>query len=102
MKKMFLILALLTAGWCTALTAEDQPNRWSINTDQSIRWQTDKSSLPHYDHIEMAGRRVATVLRYGINEDGSFYLDFLEAAVSQGLDKQVETKGKTPDATVTA
>ena len=75
MKKMFLILALLTAGWCTALTAEDQPSRWSINSDQSIRWQADKSSLPHYDHIEMAGRRVATVLRYGINEDGSFYLE---------------------------
>ena len=72
---MFLILALLTAGWCTALTAENQPSRWSINADQSIRWQADKSALPHYDHIEMAGRKVATVLRYGINEKGGFYLE---------------------------
>ena len=49
-------------------------NRWSINHDGSISWNV-KDRIPHYDHIEMSGLKVSTVLRYGVNADGSFELN---------------------------
>lgn len=49
-------------------------NRWKIQTDGSIQWEI-KQDIPHYDHIEMSGEQVSTVLRYGVNGDGSFNLE---------------------------
>lgn len=47
---------------------------WSIDSNGGIAWNvTDGDS--HRDHIEMAGKRVATVLRYGVEPDGSFSLE---------------------------
>jgi len=37
-------------------------------------WNIDER-IPHYDHIEMSGEQVSTVLRYGVNADGSFALE---------------------------
>lgn len=42
----------------------DQPGR-------SISWKVEKGKA-HHDHIEMAGKRVAVVLRYGVNKEGGF------------------------------
>ncbi|HSN50792.1 MAG TPA: hypothetical protein VLR52_06125, partial [Bacteroidales bacterium] len=49
-------------------------DRWNIQPDGSIKWEVGKD-IPHYDHIEMSGEMVSTVLRYGVNADGSFRLE---------------------------
>lgn len=45
--------------------------RWKIQSDGSIIWTID-DRIPHYDHMEMSGKQIAAVLRYGVNADGSF------------------------------
>ena len=50
-----------------------QAHRWSLENEGHIRWtpaQTDN----HHDHIEMSGKRVSVVLRYGV-ENGKFVLN---------------------------
>ncbi len=49
-------------------------NRWKINTDGSIEWNVGEN-IPHYDHVEMSGESVSSVMRYGVNADGSFQLE---------------------------
>lgn len=72
MKKILFITLFCLNFVCTGmLTAQ---NRWSINPDGSISWEV-KGHVPHYDHIEMSGLKVSTVLRYGVNADGSFELN---------------------------
>ena len=66
--KKFLFVTLVCGGTLSA------QNRWSINPDGSISWNV-KDRIPHYDHIEMSGLKVSTVLRYGVNADGSFELN---------------------------
>lgn len=72
MKKCFSIVFLFWTIVCGgALTAQ---NRWSITPNGGISWEV-KDRIPHYDHIEMSGLKVSTVLRYGVNADGSFELN---------------------------
>lgn len=48
---------------------------WRINPEEnSITW-TVRPGETHRDHIEMAGKRVAVVLRYGVNAGGAFELN---------------------------
>ncbi len=48
---------------------------WKIDSlGNSITWQVREGEA-HSDHIEMAGKRLATVLRYGVNKEGSFKLN---------------------------
>jgi hypothetical protein len=49
-------------------------NRWSIDADGGISWIIDNRS-PHSDHIEMSGLKISSVLRYGVDENGSFHLN---------------------------
>jgi hypothetical protein len=46
--------------------------RWQLNQDGSISWQIN-NSVPHSDHIEMSGKRISCVLRYGVSADSSFH-----------------------------
>ncbi|MEY8706651.1 hypothetical protein AALK94_04725 [Bacteroides faecichinchillae] len=47
---------------------------WKIDSlGNSITWQVRKGEA-HSDHIEMAGKRLAMVLRYGVNKEGAFKL----------------------------
>lgn len=55
------------------LGAVSQENRWVINDSGGISWFV-KPQDNHKDHIEMSGRNISTVIRYGINDDGSLYL----------------------------
>ena len=71
MKKFLFVFLFWTLVCGGTLSAQD---RWSINPDGSISWNV-KDSIPHYDHIEMSGLKVSTVLRYGVNADGSFELN---------------------------
>ena len=47
-------------------------NYWSIQPDGGIEWKVQGA---HNDHIEMSGQLVSTVLRYGVNQEGAFYVD---------------------------
>lgn len=71
MKKFLFVFLFWTLVCGGTLSAQ---NRWSINPDGSISWNV-KDRIPHYDHIEMGGLKVSTVLRYGVNADGSFELN---------------------------
>lgn len=70
MKKLILPLLLLA----TLPAAAKQ--YWNLDPEaNAIVWNVDKDSYGHTDHIEMAGKQIATVLRYGVNPDGSFKID---------------------------
>lgn len=70
MKKLFLLaLALL------CLNVSEARQYWKINEGNNrITWQVGKEDV-HTDHIEMAGKRVAVVLRYGVDRNGGFVLN---------------------------
>jgi len=72
MKNSFKLLILLL---CTAMFQSSwAQSRWEIQPDRSILWKVG-DNIPHFDHIEMSGEQVSVVLRYGVNEDGSFALE---------------------------
>lgn len=49
--------------------------RWEIVPDSTaIVWNVREGDS-HRDHIEMSGLKISTVLRYGVDADGSFWLD---------------------------
>ena len=65
-------LLLCAVFWFVSVPLRAQEyRRWEINTDGSIFWRI-KGDIPHTDHIEMSGRQISCVLRYGVAEDGSF------------------------------
>jgi hypothetical protein len=47
----------------------EQQDRWKIQTDGSIEWKID-NRIPHFDHIEMAGEKVALWMQYGVDSSG--------------------------------
>lgn len=67
-------LALIGISLFTIPSAAKQDSRWQINPDNSIQWNVD-NRIPHEDHIEMSGKTVSTVLRYGIDSEGAFMLN---------------------------
>lgn len=67
MKKYLIVLV------CTTLTTILYAQRWQLDADNAITWKADGKA--HSDHIEMSGRQVSVVLRYGINEAGNFILN---------------------------
>lgn len=69
MKKLFLFFLLLLC-----IQANYAQQRWKINADGGITWQVEKGDV-HHDHIEMAGKQMAVVLRYGIDQTGAFELN---------------------------
>lgn len=70
MKKLILLAVALLC-----LSVANAQQYWNIDKDgNSISWQVKKGEV-HHDHIEMAGKQVATVLRYGVGKDGAFELN---------------------------
>jgi hypothetical protein len=49
-------------------------SRWHITQDGNIAW-TVNGQTSHFDHVEMSGKRISVVLRYGVEKDGSFMLN---------------------------
>lgn len=49
-------------------------NRWTITDKNTITWKID-NSVPHADHIEMSGKKVSVVVRYGVNKVGGFEMN---------------------------
>ncbi|MEA5061717.1 MAG: hypothetical protein VB054_00085 [Petrimonas sp.] len=58
----------------TLFSAKANEQRWKIADDGSIYW-TIGADIPHTDHIEMSGKSVSVVLRYGVNSQGAFTLN---------------------------
>lgn len=64
--------------WCdTGKTANPYPGlRHRLAEDGTILWNVKKDKyLPHSDHIEMAGLKVATIVSYGVNREGALMLN---------------------------
>jgi len=67
----FLIITFLLLPVNRSL-AQDY-RRWQMMYDGSVSWMINNSNIPHSDHIEMSGKRISCVLRYGVAANGSFY-----------------------------
>ncbi|MBQ7181318.1 MAG: hypothetical protein IJR87_08510 [Bacteroidaceae bacterium] len=65
----------MTALLCISFLPARSQNRWQLTDDGGIRWNIAGTGLPHEDHIEMSGRRVSVVLRYGVAADGSLIMN---------------------------
>jgi len=71
-KKAFLTTALLAISltiYSQQITLPVQKDRWSIQSNGSISWQTNEG-LPHSDHIEMSGEKVSLWLDYRVDTAG--------------------------------
>lgn len=69
---MRLILLTIALGCLNVINAQQY---WHIDKcENSITWHIEQGET-HHDHIEMSGKQVSVVLRYGINKDGSFELN---------------------------
>jgi len=62
---LFLFIAI------TSINAQTSTNRWAIKPNGSISWLITEK-LPHNDHIEMSGKFISTVVRYGVKADSSW------------------------------
>lgn len=68
--RLLLITIVLTIIGAAAQTE----TRWKLTDNGGIVWPV-KTGDKHSDHIEMAGKQVAVVLRYGVDNDGRFTLN---------------------------
>jgi hypothetical protein len=67
-------LLILFLGIISFSVTIAQENRWEINQSGGITWQVSKPDS-HKDHIEMSGKYISAVVRYGINADQSFFIN---------------------------
>lgn len=68
MKQRLLIVFIVLI--CISTNAQ---NLWQIDEDGGIVWFVESAQAPHYDHIEMSGQFISSVIRWGVNADHSFY-----------------------------
>ena len=66
--------ALMVTSFCYAQSYNlpAQNDRWKIQPDGSIEWMIDKR-LPHNDHIEMGGEKVALWVQYEVDTSGKAF-----------------------------
>lgn len=68
----------LTAGFLVLLFVPGAfaQQRWQLGggVGGGIAWQVTDHN-PHFDHIELSGEQLSTVLRYGVRQDGTFALE---------------------------
>jgi hypothetical protein len=72
LKQSISIFILCFISFITDPLYSQEYQRWHINQDGSISWNINKN-IPHKDHIEMSGKRISCVLRYGVHADSSFH-----------------------------
>ena len=73
MKVIFLVGYMLLTVFSSFALATGS-SRWRKLADGSIECVTAKQ-IPQSDHIEMSGKQVSVVLRYGVNADGAFVVN---------------------------
>lgn len=67
------LLICLISLIATRVNAQTPENRWTLSDGNSISWKSD-IRIPHNDHIEMSGKYISAVIRYGVRADGSFQI----------------------------
>ena len=67
---------ILFFSFLCALTLQAAENRWQIQGNHSVRWNTTDGKLPYNDHIEMSGLRASVVYYWGV--DGQMRCGFPE------------------------
>lgn len=63
------VILLMLSGAGTfeqEMNLPEQNDRWKIQPDGSIEWKIDQR-VPHFDHIEMGGAKVALWIQYGVD-----------------------------------
>ncbi|MDP4290722.1 MAG: hypothetical protein Q8908_06545, partial [Bacteroidota bacterium] len=73
MNKSFFLSIVFLYSFLSASVQCLAQNRWKLDDNGSITWKID-NRIPHDDHIEMSGKKVSVVLRYGVNDQGAFTL----------------------------
>lgn len=70
------VIAVMLAAIATLLNTNPAEARQYWHTDDSggITWAVSPGDK-HSDHIEMAGKKVANVLRYGVDGNGAFHIN---------------------------
>lgn len=68
---MTLYLALLI----TSLNAAEPSSRWTMDKDGGITWTVCSGDRSHQDHVEMSGRKISVIIRYGVGEGGELVLN---------------------------
>ncbi len=74
MKNKVLILSLLLCCFFLSASSATLKDRWKIQLDGTIVWSVSKGDA-HSDHVEMSGKYISVVLRYGVEKNGSFVLN---------------------------
>lgn len=71
--KQLTVMLILAILFCTTSKLFSQEyRRWQMNEDGSISWIIN-NNIPHDDHIEMSGKKISCVFRYGVAADSSFH-----------------------------
>jgi hypothetical protein len=71
LKKAHPFAFMVALAFLSVKSYSQEYRRWQMNPDGSISW-TINNNIPHSDHIEMSGKNISCVLRYGVAADGSF------------------------------
>lgn len=71
MNHIFKVAASSVAALLIGVSLPSQ-TRWSLGQDGGILWDLASAPGPHSDHIEMSGKQVSAVLRYGVDGQGRF------------------------------
>jgi len=71
MRNLFLLTMVILCFLYDHADAQPDANRWTLTGPNSISWKP-AGDIPHYDHIEMSGKSISAVIRYGVNFNFSF------------------------------
>ena len=71
MKNFWLAFLSFAVIFPTAVSAD--VNRWTMRPDGSNVWRID-GNLPHEDFMELSGKQVSVVVRYGVDAEGMMTL----------------------------
>lgn len=71
LEKCFLIVGYI---FFLLVSSTKASTYWNINSDRALLWKPLAGKF-HTDHIEMSGKKVSVVLRYGVDERGRFTLN---------------------------
>jgi len=72
--KQFIYITTALFLICLHPVQAQENTRWQLAADGGIVWTID-SRIPHDDHIEMSGKQLSVVLRYGVDSKQSFSLN---------------------------
>lgn len=72
---IIILIYLINMNFINAQSSKDHSWYIANNSSYEIIRDIPKNSSPFYDKIEMSGLQVSCVIRYGVNQDGSFYLN---------------------------